>query len=47
MARYSYGKIPVITNTGIYSAADYRLMAGKESDQFFSQELVESAFRKK
>ena len=35
------------TLSGIYSAAVYRFAAGKETDQFFSPELVESAFRMK
>ena len=35
------------TLSGIYSAAVYRFAAGKKSDQFFSEELVESAFRLK
>ncbi len=35
------------TLSGIYSAAVYRFAAGKETDVFFSPELVESAFRKK
>lgn len=35
------------TLSGIYSAAVYRFAAGKESDVFFSQDLVESAFRTK
>lgn len=30
---------------GIYSAAVYRFAAGKDTDVFFSRELVESAFR--
>ena len=35
------------TLSGIYSAAVYRFAAGKKSDQFFSEGLVESAFRLK
>jgi hypothetical protein len=35
------------TLSGIYSAAVYRFAADKETDVFFSPELVESAFRKK
>ena len=35
------------TLSGIYSAAVYRFAAGKETGDFFSQELVESAFRTK
>jgi len=35
------------TLSGIYSAAVYRFAAGKESDAFFSQDLVKSAFRPK
>lgn len=35
------------TLSGIYSAAVYRFAAGKTTDVFFSQELVESAFRPK
>jgi hypothetical protein len=35
------------TLSGIYSAAVYRFAAGKKTDIFFSQELVESAFRTK
>jgi hypothetical protein len=33
------------TLSGIYSAAVYRFAAGKDTDVFFSPELVESAFR--
>jgi hypothetical protein len=35
------------TLSGIYSAAVYRFAAGKKADLFFSDELVESAFRMK
>jgi hypothetical protein len=35
------------TLSGIYSAAVYRFAAGKDSDVFFSQDLVKSAFRPK
>ena len=35
------------TLSGIYSAAVYRFAAGKDTDAFFGQELVESAFRPK
>jgi hypothetical protein len=35
------------TLSGIYSAAVYRFAAGKGTDGFFSEELVESAFRTK
>ncbi len=35
------------TLNGIYSAAVYRFAAGKDTDVFFSQDLVKSAFRSK